>query len=236
MARLCERPGCSAVATVAFGFDATGRVVWLGPLVEQGPSAGRLCARHAESLVVPRGWWLDDRRSGDALFPSAEEPPESSSAPPAAVAAPVTSEPSAPAPSAVSAPSGATPDPGGGEAATPQRRRRRPAAGLPLGERGGETPGADPVAAWVPVFDSEDDVGGALDPATPLLARAFGRGPAPAPPPRARRPRTKKQAVEAVAAEAAAEPAVVSPVTEPAPPAEVAAELDEGRPPDEAVG
>lgn len=233
MARLCERPGCSAVATVAFGFDATARVVWLGPLVDSGPSVGRLCARHAESLVVPRGWWLDDRRSGDALFPSAEQPP-ASPVPPTVATAPVTPEPGAPAPAPAHEP--------GDEAeaaAGPRRRRRRPAAGLPLGERGGDAPGEESVAAWVPVFDSEDEVGGALDPATPLLARAFGRGPAPAPPPRARRPRTKKQAVEAVAAEAVTESAVVQPVAEPAPPVEVLPSspgLDEGCPPDEAVG
>jgi len=49
---------------MAYGFDADRRHVWLAP---RGPDtdglrAGVLCRRHAETLVVPRGWTLDDRR------------------------------------------------------------------------------------------------------------------------------------------------------------------------------
>ena len=65
MTRLCERPGCSAPASVAYGFAAASTIVWLAALDENEPArelAGALCRRHADSLTPPRGWWLDDRR------------------------------------------------------------------------------------------------------------------------------------------------------------------------------
>ena len=77
MARLCERPGCSIVADVAYGFDAEHLVVWLdGFHAAQGASSGVLCRRHADAMVVPLGWMLDDRRDpAPRLFrPPAEAP------------------------------------------------------------------------------------------------------------------------------------------------------------------
>ncbi|MCU1361528.1 MAG: hypothetical protein JWN99_2817 [Ilumatobacteraceae bacterium] len=63
MARLCERPGCSNPADVSYGFDAEHLIVWLGSFqAAQGPSSGVLCRRHADAMVVPLGWMLDDRR------------------------------------------------------------------------------------------------------------------------------------------------------------------------------
>ena len=63
MPRLCERPGCSTPADVAYGFDADALVVWLdGFDVAQGSRSGVLCRRHADAMVVPLGWMLDDRR------------------------------------------------------------------------------------------------------------------------------------------------------------------------------
>lgn len=77
MARLCERPGCSVVADVAYGFVAEHLVVWLdGFHAAQGASSGVLCRRHADAMVVPLGWMLDDRREpAPRLFrPPAEAP------------------------------------------------------------------------------------------------------------------------------------------------------------------
>ena len=38
-------------------------VVWVDVAeVAERELAGRLCRRHANALVVPRGWTLDDRR------------------------------------------------------------------------------------------------------------------------------------------------------------------------------
>ncbi len=72
MARLCERPGCGEPASVSYGFDAERRTMWLEALAPDGPTAGVLCRRHAEAMVVPKGWWLQDRRADAALF----DPPE----------------------------------------------------------------------------------------------------------------------------------------------------------------
>jgi hypothetical protein len=63
MPRLCERPACSTPAEVAYGFDAASLVVWLDRFdATQGSRAGALCRRHADAMVVPLGWMLDDRR------------------------------------------------------------------------------------------------------------------------------------------------------------------------------
>lgn len=71
MTRLCERPGCSAPADVAYGFEAEHRAVWLDHLTAPGAArAGALCRRHADAMVVPLGWSLDDRREmAPRLFP-----------------------------------------------------------------------------------------------------------------------------------------------------------------------
>jgi hypothetical protein len=78
---LCERPGCSEVALIAYGFDPDRLLVWLAGWEPNSdrPRAGALCRRHAESLVVPRGWTLDDRReAAPRLFQTV--PPEPTSA------------------------------------------------------------------------------------------------------------------------------------------------------------
>ncbi|MEO6126272.1 MAG: hypothetical protein ABIR32_21440 [Ilumatobacteraceae bacterium] len=64
MARLCERPGCSAPASVAYGMDGDQLLVWLEVVPDDGVPArmGVVCRRHADAMVVPRGWTLDDRR------------------------------------------------------------------------------------------------------------------------------------------------------------------------------
>lgn len=63
MRRLCERPGCAAPAEVSYGIDNAQLLVWLdNSHVPEREHAGRLCRRHANALVVPRGWSVDDRR------------------------------------------------------------------------------------------------------------------------------------------------------------------------------
>ena len=63
MARRCDRPGCSELAAIAFGFDPSRLLVWLDNLVDDDRAkAGALCQRHADRLTAPKGWWLDDRR------------------------------------------------------------------------------------------------------------------------------------------------------------------------------
>src|SRR3954447_9491803 len=63
MTRLCERPGCSQVAEMTYGFDADHLMVWIDSYERVTTDrAGVLCRRHADAMVVPLGWMLDDRR------------------------------------------------------------------------------------------------------------------------------------------------------------------------------
>lgn len=74
MARLCERPGCSQPAEVIYGIDADHLTVWIAPFDGAvAYRAGVLCRRHADAMVVPLGWMLDDRReAAPRLFKSRE--------------------------------------------------------------------------------------------------------------------------------------------------------------------
>ena len=63
MTRQCARPGCSAVASATLAYDYRQRTTWLDPLAgEPHPMAYDLCDGHADTLTVPRGWRLEDRR------------------------------------------------------------------------------------------------------------------------------------------------------------------------------
>jgi hypothetical protein len=63
VSRLCERPGCSAPASVAYGFNTQILAVWLNAYdPSESFGTGILCRRHANALVVPRGWHIDDKR------------------------------------------------------------------------------------------------------------------------------------------------------------------------------
>jgi hypothetical protein len=150
MARLCERPGCGERASVSYGFDAERRTMWLEALAPDGPTAGVLCRRHAEAMVVPKGWWLQDRRTDSALF----DPPETAPLAPTYRARRPRRPSTTPA----------EPLPLDGDDA--------PAAATPAAAPGAEP---DPTPAWTPDFDAADDLDGLLDAKTPLLSRAFGR-------------------------------------------------------------
>src|SRR5262245_50060352 len=63
MGRQCERPECSQPADVIYGIDADHLTVWIESFDGTvGYRAGVLCRRHADAMVVPLGWMLDDRR------------------------------------------------------------------------------------------------------------------------------------------------------------------------------
>lgn len=61
MTRRCERPDCAEPAEVAYRFDPITRVVTLLAFADVR-ELGALCRHHADGLVVPRGWWVDDQR------------------------------------------------------------------------------------------------------------------------------------------------------------------------------
>ncbi|MGH9106497.1 MAG: DUF3499 family protein [Acidimicrobiales bacterium] len=63
----CARPACPAKASAWLAYDYAARCAWLDD--EPGPASEPshrwpLCARHADTLSVPRGWFCVDRRGG----------------------------------------------------------------------------------------------------------------------------------------------------------------------------
>jgi hypothetical protein len=61
----CSRIGCGVEAVATFCFDARATLVWVDTLDPgRGTGAGVLCAQHADALTPPRGWHLQDRRTG----------------------------------------------------------------------------------------------------------------------------------------------------------------------------
>jgi len=67
-------------AVVLLGFDASRSLAWFAPLDDEGALHGsELCHRHADSVRVPKGWWLDDRR---VASPQLFNPPPNPPAPP----------------------------------------------------------------------------------------------------------------------------------------------------------
>jgi len=149
MARLCERPGCSDVAAMAFGFDVDRLLVWLAPREPDSDRlrAGALCKRHADAMVVPRGWTLDDRREPT---PRLFRPAPGDEAPPSRART-------------RRSPAGAPP---------PEQLALTVAevTGEPLAD---DDPDATVAIPWMPNFDDQDDLGGVLAARSPLLARAF---------------------------------------------------------------
>jgi hypothetical protein len=64
MNRHCARPGCHGYASSTLSYDYADHTVWLQALsAEDHPMTHDLCDHHADTLSVPRGWELQDRRS-----------------------------------------------------------------------------------------------------------------------------------------------------------------------------
>jgi hypothetical protein len=62
--RQCSRSDCSQPATSTLTYQYHRSQVWLDDLSgERDPHGYDLCESHAVAMSVPRGWWLDDRRS-----------------------------------------------------------------------------------------------------------------------------------------------------------------------------
>jgi hypothetical protein len=165
MARLCERPGCSTPADVAYGFDAEALSVWLdGFHAAQGARSGVLCRRHADAMVVPLGWMLDDRREPvPRLFRSPAEVVD---------ATPVRRR------SRHRAGDDTLQlrlDAIAGDLARIEAEDPEPP---PVPVAATETPvpvevASEPVLPWLPVFDQSDDLSGLLKARGRLLSRAF---------------------------------------------------------------
>ncbi len=176
MERLCERPGCSEPASVAYGMRPEDLVFWLDRLDNPAHhDGGVLCRRHADSMVVPRSWTLDDLRDPDLhLFrpPHADRTPRRMRRPasPALAGGSVEVEQLAlgvddPAPSAAPAAIVATTESAPAPATAPAS-----ASATATATAGGPVAVGD---SWSPSFDDADDLDGLLAARSPLLARAF---------------------------------------------------------------
>lgn len=193
MGRLCERPGCSENASVAYGMRAEDLVFWLDAIrPSEHISGGVLCQRHADSMVVPRNWTLDDLRDPDLhLFrpPPIKRAPSSRARRSGHRDAPIeqlqfggvaevsdTDESGAATTSDTHTTvhdtvTGDTSDTITAETPTVVAGADSPSTGdAPGPADAGE---ADPESPWVPEFDSGDDLDGLLSARSPLLARAF---------------------------------------------------------------
>jgi len=161
MARLCERPGCSTPADVAYGFDAELLTVWLDAFhTAQGARSGVLCRRHADAMVVPLGWMLDDRRDPVPRLFKTEETPVSRGRQRRSRS---TTRDDTEQLQLVAVPDedDETDDTTDASAVAPE------AADDPN----------DAVAPWQPVFDQTDDLHGLLNARGRLLSRAFNGAP-----------------------------------------------------------
>jgi hypothetical protein len=180
MGKLCERPGCSDVAAMAYGFDVDRLLVWLATRdPDADPArAGSLCKRHADAMVVPRGWTLDDRREAEPrLFrPKADEAP--APAPPRRrprrkkVADPTPSVEAAPEPQPTLI-AALPPEPASPVALVPELDESRTVAEVTGEPSATDDPDATQAIPWLPTFDEHDDLDGVLSARSPLLARAF---------------------------------------------------------------
>jgi hypothetical protein len=190
VARLCGRPGCSEVGVVAYGMVPEDLLFWIAPIADSPVSEpSLLCGRHADAMVVPRGWTLDDRRE-HALRLFKPRPIER---PPAAPRRPVRrarDEGDQPEqlqidgtgeivrPTVASALAGVPHDePHIDEPHIEEPHIDEPHVDEPAADAG---LGAGRGAAWEPEFDHDDDLNGLLEVSSPLLARAFrgtGRPP-----------------------------------------------------------
>lgn len=145
-------------------------VFWLDHLGDTETEHGVLCRRHADSMIVPRNWTLDDLRDPDLhLF----RPPDPSSMPRSGVRRSrrarrgdqLSFDPPTGAPIVDAGDSDSN---GTGDLLRPE-----PASADTddsVGIDGESPPPADP---WRPDFDVTDDLDGLLAAESPLLSRAF---------------------------------------------------------------
>ncbi len=139
---------------MTYGFDADHLMVWIDAYERASTDrAGVLCRRHADAMVVPLGWMLDDRRDPvPRLFKT-----------------PAQSAPAAPRQRRVSR-----------HRIDDTEQLELVAEGILVALDADEvvaasdSPVETEVLPWKPTFDQTDDLDGLLEASSPLLSRAFG--------------------------------------------------------------
>ena len=121
---------------------------WLAPLADAPTAdANVLCRRHADAMVVPIGWTLDDRR---------EDHPRLFKPRPQATA---------------TAPASTRRKKSGGKSAATEQLQIDGTGEIPRPAEAAAP--SEPPQPWQPDFDTDDDLDGLLEVSSPLLARAF---------------------------------------------------------------
>lgn len=157
---------------MTYGMRPEDLVFWLDALGDVGhDDVGVLCRRHADSMVVPRGWTLDDLRDPDLhLF----RPPERAPVRPRPrreTARPVGAEQLALGVDGDRSADGI--DAAGHAAADTITPDESDATSTEVVAASAAADDSDPTDAWTPAFDEGDDLDGLLAARSPLLARAF---------------------------------------------------------------
>jgi hypothetical protein len=160
--------------------DTDQLLVWLElvPADAEAPRSGMICRRHADAMVVPRGWTLDDRReSRPRLFKVPEATSAGRTRPGRAPRPRHDADADPPPQLAFGEADAAAPEPGAEASAVPDPpfddiEPDEITVGdiRPLDV---DDPDATRAMPWRPVFDDADDLGGLLRASTPLLSRAF---------------------------------------------------------------
>jgi hypothetical protein len=142
---------------MTYGFDAEHLMVWIDSYERVSTDrAGVLCRRHADAMVVPLGWMLDDRR---------DPVPRLFKAP---------AQPTAALPRHRRTSRHRSDD-------TEQLQLGADVFDTPDASDETERPSETEVLPWKPRFDQTDDLDGLLEASSPLLARAFGGQERPRP-------------------------------------------------------
>jgi hypothetical protein len=183
------------MGVVAYGMVPEDLLFWIAPLADAPVHEPRLlCGRHADAMVVPRGWTLDDRRE-HALRLFKPRPVDRVPAPARRPPRPARDEGELPEQLQIDgtgeivrptladdldepvADEPGPDEPGPDEPVAAEQVAAEQVADGPDAEAkapAGRAPdGRGTGSAWEPDFDHDDDLNGLLEVSSPLLARAF---------------------------------------------------------------
>lgn len=73
--RSCSRTGCNRPAAASLSFRYETRQVWVTSLQARSGTRYDLCAEHADTLTVPRGWHRKEERPRTRRAPQPAAPP-----------------------------------------------------------------------------------------------------------------------------------------------------------------
>lgn len=162
MSKQCERPSCKELAIAAYFLDSSELLMTLENYVPvDGMQVNGLCRRHADALVVPRGWRIEDKRENvPRLFP-VTPPAEKPKSNVAKKVEPKKNRVKPPRPSIF-------------DELKNDKKIEEVVVPIVEVEQAIEVELEETKAIpWSPQFDQTDDLGGVLRPKGRLLSRAF---------------------------------------------------------------